>query len=78
MPRLTEAQFLAKFLRKSAEYHAPSQQYVVVDVRFMRALRQLGVQMEAPATRIVGELTPAQAIRYAEQLEKIDANRGAA
>lgn len=68
---MTEAQVLAKYLRASATYHAPDQRYVVVDVRFLRAMRQLGVQLEAPATRIAGEMTPAQALRYADQLDKL-------
>lgn len=71
-PRL----FLAKYLRAKAAYHTAHGGTPEFDLAFIRAIKDEGVVLE-PA-RVAGQLTTAQCIRYAEQLEKLDATQGAA
>ena len=77
MPRLTECQFLEKMYRGLAAYHTAHGGLARVDLSTLRATSQLGVPLEPPATRTAGELTVAQCRNYADQLQKIDAKRGA-
>jgi len=68
-PQLTEAQFLAKWLRGSAAYHRQHGGRVEASLDLLTALRRLGVMLEPPISRVAGELSPDQADRYADALD---------
>jgi len=75
---ITQRALLAKYLRGAAQLHEKARTYVQVDPAFLRAIRDEGVQLDPPATRTLGELTPKQAIHYADQLDRIEREKGAA
>lgn len=68
-PQLTEAQFLAKWLRASASYHRQHGGRVEASLDVFRALKRLGVQIELPFGRPAGDLSPDEADRYADALD---------
>lgn len=66
---LTEAQFLAKWLRGSAAYHRQHGGRVEASLDLLAALKRLGVALEPPVSRTAGELSTDQADRYADALD---------
>lgn len=66
---LSEAQFLAKWLRASATYHRQYGGRVEASLDMFRALKRLGVAIELPFGRPAGHLAPDEADRYADALD---------
>lgn len=66
-PGLTEPQFIAKYLRLLAQQGGT----VNVGMDTMHTIRRLGVELDYPSGPVPGILTPAEAIRYAEQLDQL-------
>lgn len=68
-PALTEAQFIAKWLRGSAAYHRAHGGHVECSMDLLADLKRLGVHLELPATGTIGLLTIAEAERYADAID---------
>jgi len=72
---LTERAFLIKWLRASAAYHERWGGDAELSTEMCRALGRLGVVLDLQHRpgKLPNEITPAQALRYADQLARQEA-----